>query len=116
MSNILYDLFLERYHPRDVAWDTEESDALFNELDGLERAISKLMGRENREMLFRYTQIQEELRDLAYAAYFTEGFRLYAGLCRAGCARGPARPGARTGRGRCGRWGSPRRRRRGWCR
>lgn len=93
MSNILYDLFLERYHPdEDAKWDSKESDALFEELDELERKMDKLMGRENREMLHRYSQIQGELRDLACAAIFEEGFRLCAKLFPGPAAKAPARP------------------------
>ena len=81
MSNILYDMFLERYHPRDdVAWDTEESDALFEELEELELEMDRRMGREHRRLLIRYAQVQCGLRNLAYAAYFAEGFRLCAKL------------------------------------
>lgn len=81
MGNILYDMFLERYRPRENAeWENEESDALFDELEELELEMDKLMGREHRRLLNRYAQVQCGLRNLAYAAYFTEGFRLCARL------------------------------------
>ena len=74
MSDKLREIFFGQYDPlARAAPQGEEFDRVFDELE--RRRRSALPG-EQWEQVWRHTLLTAQLRDMAYADYFAEGFRL----------------------------------------
>ena len=95
MSDKLREIFFGQYDPlARAAPQGEEFDRVFDELEELEQSFfdrrapgsrirlrSALPG-EQWEQVWRHTLLTAQLRDMAYADYFAEGFRLAQELYR----------------------------------
>ena len=80
MFDKLREIFFGQYDPlARAAPQGEEFDRVFDELE--RRRRSALPG-EQWEQVWRHTLLTAQLRDMAYADYFAEGFRLARELYR----------------------------------
>ena len=76
MSDKLREIFFGQYDPLARAAQGEEFDRVFDELEELEQRLRSALPGEQWEQVWRHTLLTAQLRDMAYADYFAEGFRL----------------------------------------
>lgn len=83
MSDKLREIFFWQYDPlARAAPQGEEFDRVFDELEELEQRLRSALPGEQWEQVWRHTLLTAQLRDMAYADYFAEGFRLAQELYR----------------------------------
>lgn len=83
MSDKLREIFFGQYDPLARATPQgEEFDRVFDELEELEQRLRSALPGEQWEQVWRHTLLTAQLRDMAYADYFAEGFRLAQELYR----------------------------------
>ena len=83
MFDKLREIFFGQYDPlARAAPQGEEFDRVFDELEELEQRLRSALPGDQWEQVWRHTLLTAQLRDMAYADYFAEGFRLAQELYR----------------------------------
>ena len=83
MFDKLREILFGQYDPlARAAPQGEEFDRVFDELEELEQRLRSALPGEQWEQVWRHTLLTAQLRDMAYADYFAEGFRLAQELYR----------------------------------